>query len=902
MTVREGNFSSMTVREGNFSSMTVREGHFSSMTVREVNFSSMTVREGYFSSMTVREGYFNSMTVREGNFSSMTVRECYFSSMTVREGYFSTMTVREGYFSSMIVREGKFSIMTVREGNFSSLTVREGYFSSMTVREVYFSSMTVTEGNFSSMTVREGKFSSMTVREGKFSSMTVREGNFSIREGNFSSMIVIEGYFSSMTVREGYFSSMTVREVNFSSMTVREGNVSSMTVIEGNFSSMPVGEGNFSSMTVGDGNSSSMTAREGNCSKTTVREGIFSSMTVREVNFSSMTVKEVNFSSMTVRGSNFNSMTRGQNDNQRDRFNSMTLREGCYCSMTVRESNFSSITVRGGNSSSVTVKEVNFSSMTVGEDNFSSIALREGNFSGMTVGEGNFSSIAVGEGNFNSMAVIEGYSSSIAVREGNFSSMTVGAGNFSSIAVGEGNFSSIAVREVNFSVLPYWFSAATRGLVPKSGNTLVHVDGHSDMAPPVNVPGYPFFKWPAHRQIRYLMQSNDVFIQASAMANFINRLIWVWPDWDLTNHDEKYTMGTLSLGTVNMKKVNARRNSKSRDQVASQFSPFCMCMNNGTDVECWSLFDVERGNMSRERDEYTLRSDLCVIKKLLIVEELHESKAVAFFKNPKWSGRNESIVLDIDEDFYGCTYAVEPLLNTNFSMERLRRLNGIIVDFLCPLNASHEKASDIFLVDLVSSVRNNRACTINQELKNSSTCKEILDLKIIDHFSNKLRLLILSKSITTCQSKGTGVNQFVKDLVIFLAKMRIRQLRALQSVGFCASTSPRTLNKDNRMFVVCSGANTPEDSMVLVHRPTEKEITRRTIFLRSILRNIMKKTPGFVTIARSVRDGYTPRENFEQIERDVLTALNTTSSQRLNVIYDKELLGGKPGWPARHKV
>ncbi|XP_052780853.1 uncharacterized protein LOC128217624 [Mya arenaria] len=460
----------------------------------------------------------------------------------------------------------------------------------------------------------------------------------------------------------------------------------------------------------------------------------------------------------------------------------------------------------------------------------------------------------------------------------------------------------VYIVEEHHEVLPYWFSAATRGLVPKSGNTLVHVDGHSDMAPPVNVPGYPFFKWPAHRQIKYLMQSNDVFIQASAMANFINRLIWVWPDWDLTNHDADYTMGTLSLGTVNIKKVNARRNSKSRDRVASQFSPFCMCMNNGTDVECWSLFDVERGNMSRERGEYKLRSDLCVIKKLLIFEELHESKAVAFFKNPKWSGRNESIVLDIDEDFYGCTYAVEPLLNTNFSLERLRRLNGIIVDFLCPLNASHEKASDIFLVDLVSSVRNNRACTINQELKNSSACKEILDLKIIDHFSNKLRLLILSKSITTCQSKGTGVNQFIKDLVIFLAKMRIKQLRALQSVGFCASTSPRTLNKDNRVFVVCSGANTPEESMVLVHRPTEKEITRRTIFLRSILRNIMKKSPGFVTIARSVRDGYTPRENFERIERDVLTALNTTSSRRLNIYYDKELLGGKPGWPARHKV
>ncbi|WAQ96551.1 hypothetical protein MAR_029241 [Mya arenaria] len=768
-------------------------------------------------------------------------------------------------------------------------------------------------------------------------------------EGNVSSMTVGQGIFSSMTDGEGNLSSMTIGKGNFSSIAVREGNFSSIAVREGNFSKSTVRDGNFRSMTVKEGNFRSMAVREDNCSKSTVREGCFSSITVREIHFSSMTVRQGKCSKTTVSEGNSvswhsemlkqqDTSQRRQNDNQRDKFSSMTVREGWYSSMTVRESNFSSMTVRGGNFSRMTAREgyvsiwqsereSNFSSMTVREDYFSSIAVREGCFSSMTAREvnissmtargGNFSSIAVREGNFSSMTVREGSCSSITVREGYFSSMTAGEGNFSSMTAGEGNFSSMTVREGNFSsmtvrevnamkedsyMLPYWFSAATRGLVPKSGNTLVHVDGHSDMAPPVNVPGYPFFKWPAHRQIKYLMQSNDVFIQASAMANFINRLIWVWPDWDLTNHDADYTMGTLSLGTVNIKKVNARRNSKSRDRVASQFSPFCMCMNNGTDVECWSLFDVERGNMSRERGEYKLRSDLCVIKKLLIFEELHESKAVAFFKNPKWSGRNESIVLDIDEDFYGCTYAVEPLLNTNFSLERLRRLNGIIVDFLCPLNASHEKASDIFLVDLVSSVRNNRACTINQELKNSSACKEILDLKIIDHFSNKLRLLILSKSITTCQSKGTGVNQFIKDLVIFLAKMRIKQLRALQSVGFCASTSPRTLNKDNRVFVVCSGANTPEESMVLVHRPTEKEITRRTIFLRSILRNIMKKSPGFVTIARSVRDGYTPRENFERIERDVLTALNTTSSRRLNIYYDKELLGGKPGWPARHKV
>ena len=42
----------------------------------------------------------------------------------------------------------------------------------------------------------------------------------------------------------------------------------------------------------------------------------------------------------------------------------------------------------------------------------------------------------------------------------------------------------------------------------------IHIDGHSDMAPPDYVKGFPFFKWPLNEAELYvMMQKNDVFIQ-----------------------------------------------------------------------------------------------------------------------------------------------------------------------------------------------------------------------------------------------------------------------------------------------------------------------------------------------------------------------------------------------------
>ena len=65
----------------------------------------------------------------------------------------------------------------------------------------------------------------------------------------------------------------------------------------------------------------------------------------------------------------------------------------------------------------------------------------------------------------------------------------------------------------SFAVLPYWFTAAHKGVLGSSGNTLLHIDAHADTGLPAEVPGFSQFITPqSASQIQLLMQRNDVFI------------------------------------------------------------------------------------------------------------------------------------------------------------------------------------------------------------------------------------------------------------------------------------------------------------------------------------------------------------------------------------------------------
>ena len=99
-------------------------------------------------------------------------------------------------------------------------------------------------------------------------------------------------------------------------------------------------------------------------------------------------------------------------------------------------------------------------------------------------------------------------------------------------------------------------------------------------------------------------------------------------------------------------------------------------------------------------------------------------------------------------------------------------------------------------------------------------------------------------------------------------------------------------------FGVCTGQTAPDNDVITHHVPTRQEIVRQTDKLKKILSYLPQ--PKHVTVCRSFRDGYTPKEFFSQIERNILTSIQNSFHSYRTVHYDVNLLGGPEGWFSRN--
>lgn len=377
------------------------------------------------------------------------------------------------------------------------------------------------------------------------------------------------------------------------------------------------------------------------------------------------------------------------------------------------------------------------------------------------------------------------------------------------------------------------------------------------------------------------------------MTGLVNRVIWVWPEWDKRNHDSTYFMTTVSIGMVTTEQKG--RSIKKE---------FCACLKNETQFECRTYSNVSRlSNKSKNDDYFVIPRSMCKIMKILIVEEIHENKALNFFGKRDWIAGSENVILDIDEDYFGCSYAIEPLLKANLSYTKIEKLDNLIAAHLCPTSFFHERESDKFLIDLLAVARTKRACLKDKKLRYTERCNTTAKIDLLKFYKQKLEVLNMNNIVRMC-SRHDNAYAFLHSLVSKIATYSIKQIRALQEIGFCSDTSTKTfIQSHSRIrFGICKGSNTPKNTAVLEHTPTQNEVETRSVLLKGLLKKLTDHSVKLVTISRSVRDGYTPRQYFERIEADILSGLSASFNGRINVHHDRELLGGKPGWPARHKA
>ena len=333
----------------------------------------------------------------------------------------------------------------------------------------------------------------------------------------------------------------------------------------------------------------------------------------------------------------------------------------------------------------------------------------------------------------------------------------------------------------------------------------------------------------------------------------LDHIMWIYPSWDKQNEFNEYNVFLFEIGILTTK-TDADKNKI-----------FCEChtpVNKHThevmkdaEVECSYL---DESKTVSEMDVKIKKED-CQIKRKLMFEVIIDELALEVFEKSAWVHKPNNIILDIDEDYFGCERGGTPLEKTSTPWSVVERLDILINDLVCSKNPIHEEAGDKMMKDLVASVI--EVCRLTgYNMCNVSTLDIVDQVKepVLRQFSLMPRLF--------CHDKSRSV-VLLQRIVEVLKTLKYNQLIALAELGFCMNTSPATLGfaEGNAEFKICHGANTPNDTVVVIYTPDQDEVTRRMGLLKSILKHVTDMKPNIVTLCRSVRDGYTPRHLAEPI-------------------------------------
>jgi hypothetical protein len=382
--------------------------------------------------------------------------------------------------------------------------------------------------------------------------------------------------------------------------------------------------------------------------------------------------------------------------------------------------------------------------------------------------------------------------------------------------------------------------------------------------------------------------------QSAAMSGMFSKVVWVWPRWDQENH-ENVSRGVvqLSIGWLMVDTTIPKMKRKA----------FCLCYHKLGPTQKKSSkekghTDCQRLPTALENEEdfpegVQIDSKTCKLETKFIYEEIREDKAADIFREEGHKYRENGVILDIDEDFFGCTYASRTLLDAGITEEEFDSLNEVLGRIFCPRNAKEEIATDKILTKLLDDIISSGCFGQN---KNEGACKEKEDAI----YQKYIQILYTDYANLLC--KNTFRQEWnKKELMLLLLQSVMKrnqtQIKSIKKVGFCSTTSKSRglAMTTSSEFNICTGANTPNRTMVIEHHTNLDEIQQRTKILVDIFEALRPGLlPSMITLCRSSRDGYVPRELQNQIESNIVDSLKSMSPTTLN--YDSELLGGRDGW------
>ncbi|XP_066910767.1 uncharacterized protein [Clytia hemisphaerica] len=427
----------------------------------------------------------------------------------------------------------------------------------------------------------------------------------------------------------------------------------------------------------------------------------------------------------------------------------------------------------------------------------------------------------------------------------------------------------VVIVDQHQEVIPYWYKAIVEGLIQAKGNTIIHIDAHSDTASPSLLNKLKYFQ---HNKVRLerdflpLMESNDRFIFSSIYEGFVDRVIWVKPSW-LKNNQTYHTKGFV--GTTKIKGL--------KGDVA------CTCerpLRNG--YVAGGMYDCIRENPWNVLNATTIPLTDCKKLRNFAFIEISESNFIEDITFKK----TLSVFVDIDEDYFGCESGVENFIEHGVSLKTQKVLDAILPELYSPKNSEDET-------------------DLNQKLK--EMFHKISDMFLYLHLKSEPKdtravRQKLNDAITSMTGKYFLKPTALPEFVIFLLTLSPKQIDSLSKIHFCLSSSQRLLGKDQQTeFSVCHGNVFPNSRFVKeFHIGTEADLYKRGEKLSDILQYIRQTVrPRFYTIARSLRDGYVVRDQQREIEKLVMRAIDKVelnTGRRRKTIYDPFLLFGRKGW------
>eukprot|EP00928_Gymnodinium_smaydae_P065799 TRINITY_DN48891_c0_g1_i1.p1 TRINITY_DN48891_c0_g1~~TRINITY_DN48891_c0_g1_i1.p1 ORF type:complete len:558 (+),score=52.72 TRINITY_DN48891_c0_g1_i1:52-1725(+) len=471
-------------------------------------------------------------------------------------------------------------------------------------------------------------------------------------------------------------------------------------------------------------------------------------------------------------------------------------------------------------------------------------------------------------------------------------------------------------------VVDHWFSLPGVQEGSHYNATLLHIDAHSDFGPPLNED----FIAPFPNDLNDLRErlENDQFIAMAMRHGIIGRLINVYPSWSYwyVHPDDKKTK-FMTVGMHTSGEMWCECTAYCRQKTAKKCKRKCEANEEPVPSrECNIAYEIEVVSYGINRAIEEGFGIDTTQPLLLDFDEDYFAVESPFVKS-MLTGHKASSEASIElKERDGL--ASSKWLKGDILVKMQKRLHG---KFCArpPRVAQRERAVDVYMRAvgaLVLAIKESK-----RELARDDVSVAIRRLSQVNAtLLNEVSDALCSRQIVAGGAKDGGDVQVLPestadellltpslDTVVEIATeyawslykhVPAQGIYKLLSYGFCIHCDE--VPRAGYYLWTCmgsSGQNDQTSDRLELHDGSAREIEEEMARLHSFLLSLLEDQPAaMITVCRSSRDGYIPKELWRSVEDGVLGIVDALASkwkQTVEKIYDRDCFWGESGHPSR---